>query len=274
MGRFDGILITTDLDGTLLSNDKTVSRENLDAIEYFKSEGGFFTFITGRMPSYVGDIVDTVKPNAPFGCINGGGLYDHEKKKYLLTTPLDPEALILARHITESIPEIGVQLSGFDKVYFARDNAAMEHFRAVTGIPNLTCTLDGIGCEMAKILFGDLREDNIDLCARLLSEHPLAPRFDFIRSELTLYEILPKGVNKGAVLKPLSKLLGTDIGHTVAVGDYENDIGMVKAAGVGIAVSNARPALKAIADHITVSNEESAIARIVEDIEGGKIKFR
>ena len=50
MGKFSGILLCTDLDGTLYRNDKTVSDENLDAIEYFKNKGGLFTFITGRVP--------------------------------------------------------------------------------------------------------------------------------------------------------------------------------------------------------------------------------
>ena len=48
MGKFDGMLICTDLDGTLLRRDKTVSMENLEAIEHFKAEGGYFTFIIAR----------------------------------------------------------------------------------------------------------------------------------------------------------------------------------------------------------------------------------
>ena len=50
MKRFEGILICTDLDGTLLKNDGSISLENREAIEYFKQEGGYFTFVTGRMP--------------------------------------------------------------------------------------------------------------------------------------------------------------------------------------------------------------------------------
>ena len=53
MKKFDGILICTDLDGTILDDNKNISAENLDAIEYFKSEGGLFNFVTGRMPFYV-----------------------------------------------------------------------------------------------------------------------------------------------------------------------------------------------------------------------------
>ena len=79
MKKFDGILLCTDLDGTLLRNDKSISQENLDAIEYFKSEGGYFTFITGRMPCFSEEIYQVVRPNAPIGCINGGGVYDYER---------------------------------------------------------------------------------------------------------------------------------------------------------------------------------------------------
>ena len=70
MGKFDGILICTDLDGTLYENDKTISSENKKAIEHFKSEDGYFTFITGRMPYYSVDAYNSVKPNVPFGCVN------------------------------------------------------------------------------------------------------------------------------------------------------------------------------------------------------------
>ena len=74
MTNFNGILICTDLDGTLLRSDRQISDENKKAIEYFKSHGGYFTFVTGRMPFFVDDIVERVNPNAPIGCVNGGGL--------------------------------------------------------------------------------------------------------------------------------------------------------------------------------------------------------
>ena len=71
MGKFDGILICTDLDGTVLKNDKSISKETLDAIEYFKSEGGRFTVVTGRMPYTSNKICEILKPNAPIGCVKG-----------------------------------------------------------------------------------------------------------------------------------------------------------------------------------------------------------
>ena len=95
--------------------------------------------------------------------------------------------------------------------------------------------------------------------------------FDFIRSERTLYEILPKGISKAVALKKLSEIL--NINKTVAIGDYNNDVEMIKTATVGVAVENACEAAKVVADVITVNHEEHAIAKIIQDIELGKIKF-
>ena len=66
MKKFEGMLFCTDLDGTLYNDEKTVSKQNLDAIEYFKSEGGLFTFITGRVPATSKNICNTIHPNAPY----------------------------------------------------------------------------------------------------------------------------------------------------------------------------------------------------------------
>ena len=67
--------------------------------------------------------------------------------------------------------------------------------------------------------------------------------------------------------------MNIDIKNTVAIGDYNNDIGMFRAARFGIAVSNACPEALAVADFVTVSNEEHAIAQVIYDIEGGKYSF-
>ena len=273
MKKFEGLLICTDLDGTLLRNDKSISKENLEAIEYFKSEGGYFTIVTGRMPCTVTDIYNAVKPNAPFGCINGGGLYDGEGGKYIWTQSLSRDALELAEYLDSHIEGLGIQLNTFDKIYFARDNKAMELFRLVTGAPHLKTDFGDFDLPLAKIVLGDTSEERLDLVASLLNGHPRAGEFDFTRSAPILHEILPKGTNKGRVLPILADHLGIDMSKTVAIGDYNNDVEMLRTAHVGVAVANAVEEAKAAADYITVSNEENAIARVIYDIEEGKLKI-
>lgn len=273
MGKFDGILICTDLDGTLLRADKTISAENIAAIEHFKAEGGYFTFITGRMPYFVGDMPEQVGINAPFGCVNGGGLYDPVAKEYVWTMPIRQDVLELVEYVDENMTDIGIQLNCFDKLYFARENETMWWFRKLTGVPNVTCDYHGFSEPMAKIVFGDMREEQLMQVKSLLEAHPRYDEFDYIRSEKSLYEILPKGSSKAAVLPMLCRHLGVDMAHTIAFGDYDNDISMLKAAGLGVAVANATEGAKAAADIITVSNEEHAIAKVIADIENGAIKI-
>ena len=267
MGKFDGILICTDLDGTLLRNDKSISPENREAIDYFKREGGYFTFATGRMPSYVWDMYHAVQPNAPVGCVNGGGLYDYTNKKYLWTHGLDRDALDLVQYVDESMPGMGIQVNTFDTVYFCKDNDALVDFRAETGVPNIACPYREVPDPIAKVLFADRDGGNITRLAARLTSHPRADEFDFIRSDRTLYEILPRGIHKGISLAKLSEILGIDPRRTVAVGDYDNDIGMLRIAGLGVAVANASDAVKAAADMITVSNQEHAIAAVIRHLE-------
>jgi Cof subfamily protein (haloacid dehalogenase superfamily) len=225
------------------------------------------------MPYFSDDAYNRINPNAPFGCINGGGIYDHRTKEYVWKQPIDPTVSELVSYIQNAMPDIGIQLNTFEHVYFLHDNDSCEWFRDVTGMPYLPCELEGFDEPLAKVVFSDFNENAIAHVTELLAAHPRAGEFDFIRSERSLYEILPKGIDKGTVLPLLAKHLGISMDKTIAVGDYNNDIGMIRAAGLGIAVANAVDSVKAVADHVTVSNEESAIARIIYDVESGKLKI-
>ena len=270
MGKFDGILLCTDLDGTLYRNDKSVSAENRDAIEHFKREGGLFTFITGRSPHYSQDAYRAAQPNVPFGCMNGGAVYDGERHTYIWMREMPADVMEIVADMERQLPTVGIQIAGFDKAYFLKDNDVMSGFRRITGVPFLGCTYDNLPTPFAKVIFGAVREEEMLEIERVFRAHPRAGEFDFIRSEKTLCEILPKGTHKGVSLVKLTEYLGVDPAKTVAVGDYNNDVGMLKAAGLGVAVANASAAALAAADVVTVSNEEHAIAQVIKDLECGK----
>lgn len=270
MNKFKGVLICTDLDGTLLKKDKSISKENLEAIEHFKAEGGLFTIVTGRMHYTTTDICEILKPNIPFGCINGGGLYDYDKKELIWCSTLSKNALEMVYFVADNMPDIGIQINTADKIHFYKDNYAMEMFRFLTNTPYNEWSSDAAKQPIAKILFATAHKDRMLLLTELLNNHPLFESFDFIHSERTLYELLPKGISKATSLEKL-KGLYSNITKTIAVGDYFNDATMLKAADVGVAVSNAPDEVKEIADYVTVSNEEHAIAKIINDLEKGII---
>jgi len=239
------------------------------AISYFKGEGGIFTFITGRMPFFVSYIYDAIEPNGPFGCINGGGLFDYQKQEYIWTSSMPKEVTELIRTVDETLPGIGIQVNTFYKVYFAKENETMKHFRAATNLPNLVKHYDDIQEPVAKIVFGSEKDEEIMALEQTLRNHPLSGNFDFIRSERTLFEILPKGIGKGTIIAKLAEYLNLDMNKTIAIGDYNNDISMLRAAKLGIAVANACPEALAAADCVTVSNDEHAVAKVIYDLRDG-----
>ena len=82
---------------------------------------------------------------------------------------------------------------------------------------------------------------------------------------LVYFEIVPKGLNKGNAVRNMCRMLGIDLADTIAAGDEENDLTMIEAAGVGVAMANGIPAAKALADYVTTrDNNHDGIAEVVE----------
>ena len=272
-GKFDGILLVTDLDGTLVTKSQVVSQENIKAIEYFKENGGTFTIVTGRVPTALAGIDEVVKPNAPVGCVNGGGIYDCKEKKFLWAQTAPDEILELIGYIDELMPNVSHQVNTTENIWFTKYNSAMEHLRDVSKAPDLRCHYSEIKEPILKILFADKNTDDVLKVAELLSKHPLMSNFEGVSSEPIYYEVLPKGISKAVVIPKLCEMLGISIERTIAVGDNNNDVTMLKCAKIGYAVANASPLAKEAADRITVSNEDSAIAKIVEELDKGIISL-
>lgn len=263
MKKFEGILFATDLDGTLLCDDKSISEENKRAIEYFIAEGGMFTFITGRIPTATESILNKVKTNIPIGCSNGGAVYDYMNKKILWSVALDKSVMEMIEFVDENLPSMGIEVLSHENIYFYKKSRATEKHRIDEKLPDLAYSDMKSDEKIAKILFAG-EENEIAELAKMLKTHPRAEEFEFVRSDPNYYEILPKGISKADALKKLAQLCGAK--KTIAAGDNENDAKMLKEATVSFAVANASPEAKAAARYMTVSNEEDAIARIIEEI--------
>ena len=121
-----------------------------------------------------------------------------------------------------------------------------------------------------KIVFADMSQEQMLELIELLDSHPKSKEFNFVRSAMILYELLPKSASKGNILLKMADMLGIDAKKTIAVGDYNNDISMIKSAGLGFAVANAVDEVKAVADYVTVSNDDDAIAVIIEGLDKGE----
>lgn len=272
MGKFDDILLCTDIDGTLLRSDYTVSEENREAIKYFMDNGGKFTFCTGRVKSGARLLLDYVVPNVPIVCFNGGVIYDFNEDKILYESELDKDSVKVIEYIAERVDGLGVEICTNDKVYYPYNNFYTYEHTQIENLPMISARPDEIKEKWNKIIFM-VKEADVEKIRRLIAESEFADKYTYIQSYKNYYEILKKGSSKGETMLELAKILGIDRRRTIGIGDNENDLTLIELSGVGIAVANAiKPVIDA-ADIITVDNNHNALAAVIDMLDSGKIAF-
>lgn len=265
MKKFEGLLLLSDLDGTLLRHDKSVSDENMRAIAYFMEEGGLFSFVSGRAPVAMRALYEKLRPNAPVGCLNGGGIYDFAQDRMLWSITIPRKALALATFVDKNLPDVGIEVFTTEHIYFCKQNAFTEKHRRDENLPTLLRGYNDVDEPITKIL---LAADSARMpqLAKALAAQPEAKDFNLMQSDPNYYEILPRGIDKGNSVRRLAELLGDRVHTVIAAGDNDNDAPMLRTADIGYAVANASPLAKEAANRQTVSNEEHAIAAIIGEL--------
>ena len=273
MGKFDGILMITDLDGTLLRTDKSISQENKDAIAAFEAEGGLFTFVTGRPHFAMAPVLEQLTPKHPIGCLNGGGVCDMATGEFIHRSLLSRDAFCLVSYIENLLPNVGFEFVTFQTCYLYRSNEVTEELRRFERLPgNYVDSFDVPG-DLCKILFA-VDKETMPALMEALAANPESQKYALMRTAAEYYELLPKGCHKGNCLSALAKHFGIPKSKTIAIGDNSNDAPMLKEAGLGIAVANATEDTKAAADLVlSVTNEEHAIAEIIRQLGSGELRI-
>lgn len=272
MGKFDGILLCTDLDDTLLTDDKRVSEKNAAALRHFMDEGGKFTFATGRVPHGASLMLGYITPNAPMVCFNGGAIYDCAAERYLWQAELGMDALRAAEFIDKAMPSVGIEVCTDDKIFFCRTNEVVEEHKRMENFPDNYLDYHLIPAPWRKVMF-ITDEENIPALRKIINESEFYDKFSFVQSSPWYYELLPKGAEKGPGMLRLADMLGIDRKRTIGMGDNENDITLVRDAGIGVAVANASELVKSAASVIAPDNNSDAVAAVIKMLENGEISF-
>ena len=266
MGKFSGYLICTDLDDTLLTTDKKISPENKRAIKYFMDEGGLFTFATGRMPQGVEVILKELMPNAPIVCANGASIYDFKEQEFLMSHFLDDDAIRVVEYIENKCPYVGIEVNDNDTIHFCKSNRYTEECKVWEALESEDIDYHLVKRPWKKIVFM-MDAQYVGEVKKLLMESEFSNKYSFMQSSPYYYEVLPKGSTKGEGMLELSQLLVIDKNKTIGIGDNENDLELVKKAGIGVAVENATQSVKDAADWIVCNNDNHAIKALIEKLE-------
>lgn len=265
MPDLSGYFLITDLDGTLLPENKILSDIDKKAIKRFKNDGGKFSIATGRTLQAAEKFIDELEIDIPVIMYNGSLIYDNVKKQSLYTNELPENAVEIAEELLKYIENPGVEVLRLDNIYVVCNNEYERKHIEICGVSPAYMNLKEVPKGgWHKILFADAPE-NINKLEEVMKskEYPV----DFVRSDKSFVEMLPKNSSKGTALKEYVKLMRFDDFKVVAVGDYHNDIEMIEAAQCGVATANAQKAVKDKADLVLKRTcNEGAIAEIIDMI--------
>lgn len=265
---FNKVIFMTDLDGTLLTDDKRVLDKDIAAIKRFRDGGGIFTAATGRGYAMARRIVENVLHlDVPSVLFNGAGVFDFKVNKFLWQCEIGSIAREYIRRLNAMFPEkLGFEVLHEQTVFVPFINQTeQEHLEMESVVPDER-ELDYIP-EGGWLKFVIAAEPNdLDEVQKTVESGGFEEA-QWVRSAPHYFECLPKGVDKSRGFAELIRILGVENRFSVAAGDYMNDTAMIQKADLGVAVASAQECVKQAADLIVCDNNSGAIAEIIDYIE-------
>ena len=262
MGRFDGVLLVSDFDDTLYGLDCRIPQANLEALDYFVSEGGRFTVATGRAHTTFAPYVHLAPINAPVVLSNGSALYDFERGQMLCQTQLPPGAARDLAALMAAMPRLGFEAYHGEDIYVYKPNWVTEMHMKKVGSSYTVCPIDRMPVPWTKVIVQSEHEHLLRARDWLQTNCP--GLYETVFSNHYYLELTRKGSNKGSMVARLADMLGIEKENIYCAGDNQNDIPMLAQSVIPFAPSNCAQEVKDWGAHILCHCDEGAIAQIVE----------
>jgi Cof subfamily protein (haloacid dehalogenase superfamily) len=258
-------LLALDLDGTLLGPDRKVARETAAALRRLHDQGDVHVVLaTARPPRGVRAIYRELGLGSLSIHYNGVLIWDAPSRRSLFHRPMSGElTLEMVRLARQLRPEVEVQMEIHDKSYTDRGEA---RFTTETG---RLFQFDGVLpveeiCRSAvtKLMFLGGPETLVPI--EIALQRDFAPKASILYTDRDLIQIMDRRGGKASAVQKVARHLNVPRRQVMAVGDNLNDYGMLRWAGIGVAMGNARPVLKNIADWVAPTNAEQGVLAALE----------
>lgn len=260
-------LIATDLDGTLLREDRTVSHRTVAALAAAEKAGIDVFFVTGRPVRWMDVVAEHTAGHGIAICANGAGVYDLHRDRLLSCDPLDDaDAARIAGALRAAVPGTSFALERAHSFHREPGYATpWGEMPSALIAPVEDLLTHATGEPLLKLL---ARHDSADPDAFLATAlELLGDQAEFTRSSTSaLLEISRAGVTKATTLARCCAERGIAPTEVLAFGDMPNDLAMLAWAGTAYAVANAHPAVLAATAHHTAANEDDGVALVVEEL--------
>lgn len=263
-------LVAVDLDETLLGADHQISPRNASAVRKLVEKGIFVVIASGRMYAATVPFCTHLGLTGPVVAYNGALVKEITTGKVYHHQPLPAWA---AQEIVEFAEAKGYHLNYYlnDVLYVREETPWSDLYRSRTGSP--LCSVGSLrqfdGQQPTKIILLDTPEETD--CLLPMMQEKYGGRLYITKTNPEYLEFMDAGVSKGEALRVIGERLGISREEMAAFGDSYNDLPMLEYAGLAVAMGNAKPELKAVADYIAPSYEEEGFATAVEEIWGVKV---
>jgi Cof subfamily protein (haloacid dehalogenase superfamily) len=270
-------LIACDMDGTLLDDDKQISRENIEAIAKLKTRGIYFVIATGRHDSMVKSYLDTLGLEMPVISCNGAMVREPFSNHLFSSIPLlSDQVLVIIQacklhhadyHIYARDVIYGETLTSRMFYYNERNKTLPDRdkIKLLVSRDFKKYVADNTG-ELYKVLIIPPRQEDFIAIQKEIFKSTGLHAF---QSDSELLDVSQKGITKAHAIQVLCNELNIDRSETAAIGDQLNDLDMIEYAGVGVAMKNAVPRVKEAAQIITeTTNHQNGVAEALERLMG------
>jgi hypothetical protein len=258
-------LVVSDVDGTLLTKDKTLTDAAKSAVQKLGEAGIGFTITSSRPTIGMRFLIEPLHIALPIGAFNGSCIVDPELKP--VEQHLIPETAV--RRALEVLTEFGTEIWLFTSDrWLARDpdgEYVPHEKRAIRADPTIVADFTPYLTSACKIVGAGGDPELMQRCEIAMQE-ALGTQATAVRSQSYYLDITPPGVNKGTFVQTIARRLGISLDAVATIGDMQNDLAMFRTSGTSFAMGNATDDVKKVATHVTASNEDEGFAKAMEVI--------
>jgi Cof subfamily protein (haloacid dehalogenase superfamily) len=257
-------LVALDLDGTLVGPDLAISARVRETIVRARKRGTEITIVTGRMFAATRPFAQTLGITGPLVCYQGAGIFEASSGAVLRETPVDQD---VTRQVLAWAQEHGVHAQCYagDTLYVQQINRFSKRYTDLakvepTVVPSLReAFADRTSIKIVLVDDPAPSEQHLAALKSLLGE-----RAYLTRSHVDFVEVLSPRVNKGEALAFVAERYGATLAETMAIGDAWNDVPLISAAGIGVAMGSGPPELLAKADAVVGDVAHDGVAEALE----------
>jgi Cof subfamily protein (haloacid dehalogenase superfamily) len=258
-------LVVSDVDGTLLTKDKTLTEGAKGAVRRLHEAGIGFTITSSRPAIGMRFLIEPLAITLPVGAFNGSYIVDPQLKP--IEQHLIPASA--AQRSLNVLNEFGIDIWLFTSdLWLTRhgDGEYVPHeIRAIRADPTIVDDFAPYLTAACKIVGSSADAALLQRC-EVTMQQALGAQATAVRSQSYYLDVTPPGYDKGTFVRAMAKRQGISTDAVATIGDMQNDLAMFKTSGVSIAMGNATANIKKLATHVTTSNEDEGFAGAVDII--------